>query len=77
MGEEDLPPSTLPSLAHAACCCCPRCWLQLLVVGLLRDTAKCRVYHRSARDLFLLEIPNSPVRTTAAPCSHTIPRHAC
>lgn len=33
---------------------------QLLVIGLVRDSKNCRVYHRSACDQYLLELPNSP-----------------
>jgi hypothetical protein len=36
--------------------------LQLLALGLLRDPTHSRVYHRNARDVFYVEIPNSPVR---------------
>lgn len=38
---------------------------QLLLVGVLRDTATCRVYHRRTQDLFLVEIPNSVGNKTA------------
>ena len=38
---------------------------ELLLVGLLRDPASCRMYHRQARDSFHLEIPNSPGNKTA------------
>ena len=32
---------------------------ELLIVGVIRDPETCRVYHRRADDVFLLEIPNS------------------
>ncbi|KNC55646.1 uncharacterized protein AMSG_01915 [Thecamonas trahens ATCC 50062] len=38
---------------------------QLLLVGVLRDTSSCRVYHRRPGDAFYLEIPNSVGNKTA------------
>ena len=32
---------------------------ELLIIGVIRDKASCRVYHRNQSDIFLLEIPNS------------------
>ena len=35
----------------------------LRIVGMLRDTHLCRVYHRRAKkDFFFIEIPNTPGR---------------
>lgn len=39
---------------------------ELLLVGLLRDPASCRMYHRFPRDTFKLEMPNSPGNKSAA-----------
>eukprot|EP00435_Cladocopium_sp_Y103_P004570 s2426_g1.t1 len=39
---------------------------ELLIVGMLRDTHLCRVYHRRAKkDFFFIEIPNTPGESTA------------
>jgi hypothetical protein len=32
---------------------------ELLIVGTIRDTTSCRVYHRRKEDVFMLEVPNS------------------
>eukprot|EP00930_Biecheleria_cincta_P035478 TRINITY_DN24399_c0_g1_i1.p1 TRINITY_DN24399_c0_g1~~TRINITY_DN24399_c0_g1_i1.p1 ORF type:complete len:4764 (+),score=1067.82 TRINITY_DN24399_c0_g1_i1:48-14339(+) len=37
---------------------------ELLIVGMLRDTQTCRVYHRRSKDFFFVEIPNTPGENT-------------
>ena len=39
---------------------------QLLLLGVLRDPTQSRVYYRNSRDVFFLEVPNSPQNRTAA-----------
>ncbi|CAE7296222.1 RNF213, partial [Symbiodinium sp. CCMP2456] len=38
---------------------------ELLIVGMLRDTHNCEVYHRRKIDFFFIEIPNTPGESTA------------
>jgi energy-coupling factor transporter ATP-binding protein EcfA2 len=38
---------------------------ELLIIGVLKDSSSCRVYHRNKQDIFAIEIPNSTANKTA------------
>ena len=64
-------------IGHIIPACANTVLFELLVVGVIRDTATCRVYHRRRKDVFMLEIPNSEDDKTAAALrfSSFLPEH--
>lgn len=64
-------------IGHIIPACANTVLFELLLVGVIRDTASCRVYHRRRGDVFFLEIPNSigDKTATALRISSFLPQH--
>ena len=64
--DPKLPTAVHIDLAHILPSHVDTLLFELLIVGMLRDTHDCKVYHRRAKkDFFFIEIPNTPGESTA------------